>query len=903
MTETTPSIDESRNEERRYRAGSPLTLLFLIALAGFGLYIVGRAASFYRTLDPLAFGITIIMAGALIFGLLELAMRYRRSTKLGHQLNDAVKSSPSRVQELRGEIAPVLRAHLERDPAPSSAPVFTPYLIGALVMLGLLGTFLGLFETLRGAHSALAASADIDSLRAGLSQPMEGLMRSFGTSAAGVASSAVLGLGAVLIRNHARRFEVAVHSACAGPLAHLGASQRQLSALEALAEQGAAWPDAVAALTEAANLLRETNEEQRAAREALETRSNEEREAIAAEARTQFDRMIASIAEQEERAAARLVEREAEVLKTFEKQREAAESSATSAADTAKQVSAELRKLAEAQASAIDQFEGRASERHSALIASAESSIRSLRDDLREASEAHTSALSQSGEAIAGAFQERANAHLEQLGSAAAASERTLREATSAMSENIARELTNLASSLGELSSAQREQLDASSERHANLLSDAVAGLDERFATGVATLASRAGEAIAPALATITERTQELSTNHLREVRGALEEERQSTLASLREREENQTLAIANQLERIDALIARQEERASALANSIATTHAEGIDKLESLRAQVEERIAQSSAQTLEQITQSSAQTLEQITQSSARTLEQVTQSSAQTVERVTQSSAQTVEQVTQSSVSTLEQVTTLRAGFDERFQSFDHERTEMLTKMQDVLNELKSQSESLGTHVQETKTALAQAEAEATERTLASIEQLENLASSVSRSGQEQTEHAAEIAQVARQTLAEASAQSGAQIQELIATASQHLSAQGAQLNDLETRILERYSSYAEVQRTELAEAASVTSSAASIVHASGAELGAAVAMFTESVERHNEAAQRWLTALGDVERAVLDAGEGAAVDVLGEYLTRTHELFDQQLGFQQELMQQLGKAPDVQA
>ncbi len=45
-------------------------------------------------------------------------------------------------------------------------------------------------------------------------------------------------------------------------------------------------------------------------------------------------------------------------------------------------------------------------------------------------------------------------------------------------------------------------------------------------------------------------------------------------------------------------------------------------------------------------------------------------------------------------------------------------------------------------------------------------------------------------------------------------------------------------------------------------------------------------------------MERSVEEAGEGAAVDVLGQYLARTHELFDQQLGFQQELYEQLRAA-----
>ena len=41
----------------------------------------------------------------------------------------------------------LIRARLDRASVLMPSPVFAPYLIGFLVMLGLLGTFLGLFET------------------------------------------------------------------------------------------------------------------------------------------------------------------------------------------------------------------------------------------------------------------------------------------------------------------------------------------------------------------------------------------------------------------------------------------------------------------------------------------------------------------------------------------------------------------------------------------------------------------------------------------------------------------------------------------------------------------------------------------------------------------------------------
>src|SRR5690606_35952874 len=73
-------------------------------------------------------------------------------------------------------------------------PVLTPYLVGLLVLLGMLGTFLGMVATLRGTGLALESSTDLAAIRASLAAPVQGLGFAFGTSVAGVATSAALGL-------------------------------------------------------------------------------------------------------------------------------------------------------------------------------------------------------------------------------------------------------------------------------------------------------------------------------------------------------------------------------------------------------------------------------------------------------------------------------------------------------------------------------------------------------------------------------------------------------------------------------------------------------------------------------------------------------------------------------------
>ena len=84
----------------------------------------------------------------------------------------------------------------------------------------------------------------------------------------------------------------------------------------------------------------------------------------------------------------------------------------------------------------------------------------------------------------------------------------------------------------------------------------------------------------------------------------------------------------------------------------------------------------------------------------------------------------------------------------------------------------------------------------------------------------------------------------------------------------------------------------------AAGMVQAGGVELTAVAQMFADAVDRQRDAAREWLDNLGHVERAVADAGEGAAADALGQHLARTHEIFDRQLRFQRELFDQLQHA-----
>ena len=236
-----------------------------IAVTGMlGLVTVLRTSLYYANVDRVAFLLTLLMVTALGAGLVELWRVARRNETLSLELGaipaeataqDLEKASPS--------LRALVQARLDRSFLPVPGPVFAPFVVGLLVMLGLLGTFMGLFETLRGATIALSTGSDIEALRSGLKTPMLGLMRSFGTSAAGVAASAMLGLATVFTRRASSQLSAQLQERAIGSLSHLSDTRRQLNAFEslsnalaaALTAQERAVPDATDALQKAHETL------------------------------------------------------------------------------------------------------------------------------------------------------------------------------------------------------------------------------------------------------------------------------------------------------------------------------------------------------------------------------------------------------------------------------------------------------------------------------------------------------------------------------------------------------------------------------------------------------------------------------------------------------------------------
>jgi hypothetical protein len=168
-----------------------------------GLAVVVWIGAGYLGSNPLGFAVALVIGAGYLAGALELH-RYRQATATLQQAIAGVSTAPASLGEWLGGLHPSLRnavrLRVEGERVALPAPSLTPYLVGFLVLLGMLGTLLGMMVTLRGTGLALESATDLASIRGSLGAPIKGLGFAFGTSIAGVASSAMLGLLSALCR-------------------------------------------------------------------------------------------------------------------------------------------------------------------------------------------------------------------------------------------------------------------------------------------------------------------------------------------------------------------------------------------------------------------------------------------------------------------------------------------------------------------------------------------------------------------------------------------------------------------------------------------------------------------------------------------------------------------------------
>lgn len=186
------------------------TMFFLAFIAG-ATAIFGMSYLFLGT-DILALAVTCAIAMVYAIGVIELVQFHKATQNLHLALKNVPRFSESEseidanhvladwLDSLHASLKYAVHSRIEGESKGLPSPVLTPYLVGLLVMLGLLGTFVGMVDTLQGSVIALQGSTELSAIREGLAAPIKGLGAAFGTSVAGVAASAMLGLMSTLSR-------------------------------------------------------------------------------------------------------------------------------------------------------------------------------------------------------------------------------------------------------------------------------------------------------------------------------------------------------------------------------------------------------------------------------------------------------------------------------------------------------------------------------------------------------------------------------------------------------------------------------------------------------------------------------------------------------------------------------
>jgi hypothetical protein len=173
-------------------------VVFLVGLAAVCWIGAGYVGS-----NTLALAVTLLVAACYLAGALELQRYSQATSTLAHAVTELSGPPPALaawLDRLHPSLRHAVRLRVEGERVALPGPALAPYLVGLLVLLGMLGTLLGMVATLRGTGMALESATDLQAIRDSLAAPVKGLGFAFGTSIAGVAASAMLGLLSALCR-------------------------------------------------------------------------------------------------------------------------------------------------------------------------------------------------------------------------------------------------------------------------------------------------------------------------------------------------------------------------------------------------------------------------------------------------------------------------------------------------------------------------------------------------------------------------------------------------------------------------------------------------------------------------------------------------------------------------------
>ncbi|MDD2925959.1 DUF802 domain-containing protein, partial [Rhodoferax sp.] len=221
---------------------------FFTGAFGLGALVILWVGAGFVGSNLLALMMTVIIGAVYVAGTLELRQFRQASATLAAALA-VIPDKLESLDEWLGGVHPSLqnavRLRIEGERMGLPGPALTPYLVGLLVMLGMLGTFLGMVVTLNGAAFSLEGSADLQAIRAALAAPIKGLGLAFGTSVAGVASSAMLGLMSAVSRRERMQAAHWLDTKIATALRGFSLAHQRQETYKALQFQAQAMPEVV----------------------------------------------------------------------------------------------------------------------------------------------------------------------------------------------------------------------------------------------------------------------------------------------------------------------------------------------------------------------------------------------------------------------------------------------------------------------------------------------------------------------------------------------------------------------------------------------------------------------------------------------------------------------------------
>ncbi|MEE2959207.1 MAG: hypothetical protein VYA34_00575 [Myxococcota bacterium] len=222
-----------------------------------GMLVLGYIGVGYLEVDTIALTLVGMITLAFSLGVAEVRKHFEYLEHIDVELHGFTVdgSMAPKVSDLPNGLNEVAKRWVWTQDVCLNLLVMTPYFMGLVVMLGLIGTFLGLTDTLNGTRVALTEMSDLSAVRESLTKPIGGLSRAFGTSVAGVLASAILGALSTMASLTRRSVSKEVNGWLELHFRHEVPAYRQAESLEVVARKLEEFPDFVEGLRPVVNQI------------------------------------------------------------------------------------------------------------------------------------------------------------------------------------------------------------------------------------------------------------------------------------------------------------------------------------------------------------------------------------------------------------------------------------------------------------------------------------------------------------------------------------------------------------------------------------------------------------------------------------------------------------------------